>query len=295
MGWREQLILCIDLRRLFCGELPMLKLSFSTLGCPSWDLNSIVKNAAEMGYEAVEFRGLLEDLDITRRPEFTTELGRTKRLLADYGISVSGISISARFAVIDSNERKAQFDETRRNMALAADLSAPIVRIYGGKIPDGYTVETIMPIIVQNLREIGDEAEDYGVTLALETHDDWVNTSLCARLMREVNHRRIRIVWDLHHPYRIGGEKPEETYRNIAHYTVSIHVKDSIVENGRIKYVLLGEGDIPIREMLEMLVRGGYRGYVIVEWEKRWEPELLEPEIVLPQYARRLREWLSAM
>jgi len=273
----------------------VIKLSFSTLGCPNWDLHKIVRSAAEMGYDGVEFRGLLEDLDITRRPEFTTELGKTKKLLADYGISVSGISTSARFVVIDSGERREQFDEAKRNIVLAANLSAPVVRIYGGRIPSGYNVETIMPIIVQNLREVGDEAEDYGITLALETHDDWIDTSLCARLMKEVNHRRIRILWDLHHPYRFKGEKPEETYKNIAQYTVSIHVKDSIVEDGRIKYVLLGEGDVPIRKMLEILVKGGYRGYAIVEWEKRWDPKLLEPEIVLPQYVQKLREWLSTM
>ncbi|MBS7611722.1 sugar phosphate isomerase/epimerase [Candidatus Bathyarchaeota archaeon] len=273
----------------------VLKLSFSTLGCPRWDLHKIVRSAVEMGYEGIELRGLLEDLDITRRPEFTTELGKTKKLLADYGVSVSGISISARFGVVDPGEKRRQFDEARRNMILAADLNASVVRIYGGRIPSGYTVETIMPIIVQNLREIGDEAEYYGVTLALETHDDWIDTSLCTRLMKKVDHRRIRILWDLHHPYRMMGEKPEETYRNIAHYTVSIHVKDSVVEDGRIKYVLLGEGDVPIREMLEMLVKGGYRGYAIVEWEKRWEPELLEPEMALPQYAQKMREWLSTM
>lgn len=273
----------------------VIKLSFSTLGCPNWDLHKVVRSATEMGYDGVEFRGLLEDLDITRRLEFTTELSKTKRLLTDYGVSVSGISISARFAVVDLGEKRKQFDEAERNMVLAADLNAPVIRVYGGGIPDGYTVETIMPIIVQNLREIGDEAEDYGVTLALETHDDWIDTSLCARLMREVSHRRIRILWDLHHPYRMRGENPEETYRNIAQYTVSIHVKDSVVENGRIKYVLLGEGDVPIRKMLEMLVKGGYRGYAVVEWEKRWEPELLEPEIVLPQYAQKMREWLSTM
>lgn len=270
-----------------------MKLSFSTLGCPRWDLQMIIRSASEMGYDSIELRGLLEDLDISRCPEFTTELNKTKRLLAEYGVAVSGISVSARFAVANPEEKREQFDEARRNMELAADLGASIVRIYGGRIPKGYTHETIMPIIAQNLREIGDEAEDYDVTLALETHDDWVDTMLCARLMKEVNHKRIRILWDLHHPYRMRGEKPEETYRNIGRYVVSVHIKDSIIENDKVKYVLLGEGDVPIKEMLRMLVEGGYRGYAIVEWEKRWHPELLEPEIVLPQYAQKTREWLN--
>ncbi len=271
-----------------------MKISFTTLGCPSWDLNRIVENAANMGFDAVDFRGLLEDMDITRRPEFTTDLNKTKKLFADYGVAVSGISISARFAVVDPSERMEQFDEARRNMALAAELNAPVVRIYGGKIPKGYTTETIMPVIMRNLREIGDEAEDYDVTLALETHDDWIDSSLCARLMREVNHKRVRILWDLHHPYRMKGEPPEVTYSNLAPYIVNVHVKDSIVDDeGRARYVLLGEGTVPIRKMLSMLIEGGYRGYATLEWEKRWHPYLPDPEIVFPQYVQKMRDWLG--
>jgi sugar phosphate isomerase/epimerase len=271
-----------------------MKLSFTTLGCPHWDLNKIIENAARMGFDAVDFRGLLEDIDITRRPEFTTDLNRTRRLFADYGVAVSGIAISARFAVVDPSERMEQFDEARRNMALAAELDAPVVRIYGGRIPKGYDAETIMPFIVRNLQEIGDEAEDYDVTLALETHDDWVDSSLCARLMREVNHKRVRILWDLHHPYRMKGEPPEITYNNLAPYIVSIHVKDSIVDNnGNVRYVLLGEGTVPLKKMLNMLIEGGYEGYAILEWEKRWHPDLLDPEIVFPQYVQKMHEWLG--
>ena len=79
-------------------------------------------------------------------------------------------------------------------MAIAAELDVPILRIFGGRIPDGYTIDSIMPILVRNLQEIGDEAEEYDVTLAFETHDDWVSSSVCARLTREANHQRIRIL-----------------------------------------------------------------------------------------------------
>jgi hypothetical protein len=39
-----------------------MKLSFTTLGCPGWTLQEIVENAAEMGYDGVDFRGLLGNL-----------------------------------------------------------------------------------------------------------------------------------------------------------------------------------------------------------------------------------------
>jgi len=271
-----------------------MKLSFTTLGCPSWTLRQIVENAARLGYQGVDLRGLLEDIDISVRPEFTTGLNETRRLFADHGVEISGIAISARYAVVDPAEKQAHFDETRRNMELAARLGTHILRVYGGRVPKGYTVETIMPTLVENLREIGDEAAQYDVTLALETHDDWTDSSVFARLMAEVDHPRVRVLWDLHHPYRANGEAPESTYANLAPYTVSTHVKDSLpTEDGGHTYTLLGEGDVPLKKMLDMLIAGGYDGYYILEWEKRWHPELAEPEIAFPQYVAKMREWLG--
>ena len=45
--------------------------------------------------------------------------------------------------------------------------------------------------------------------------------------------------------------------------------------------------------MLDLLVAGGYDGYAILEWEKRWIPTLQEPEIAFPQYVQKMREWLA--
>ena len=272
----------------------MLPLSFTTLGCPGWTLREIVENAAAMGYDAVDLRGLLETLDVTKTPEFTSELATTKRLFADHGIACSGIATSARFAVVDADELAQNFDEARRNLALAAELEAPVLRVYGGRVPEGHTVDSILPTLVENLRAIGDQAESYGVTLALETHDDWTDSAVFARLMHEADHPRVRVLWDLHHPYRTNGEDAALTYRNLSPYTVSTHVKDSMpTADGGHEYVLLGDGDVPLKAMLDLLVTGGYRGYAILEWEKRWIPDLAEPEVAFPQYVLKMREWLG--
>ncbi len=272
----------------------MLKLSFTTLGCPGWTLRQIVENAAQMGFDAVDFRGLKENLDITSVPAFTTGLTTTRQMFADAGVAISGIATSARFAVSGTAELQANYDEARRNMELAAQLGAKFLRVYGGRVPEGHTVDSILPTLIDNLRQIGDEAAQYDVTLVLETHDDWTDSAVFGRLMGEVNHPRVRVLWDLHHPYRTNGESPQTTYANIGPYTASIHVKDSVPSaDGGHQYVLLGDGDVPLQEMLELLVSGGYDGYAILEWEKRWISDLPEPESAFPQYVEMMRTWLE--
>ncbi len=55
-----------------------MKISFTTLGCPDWDLETICQKGSEYGFDGVDFRGLKETLDITTHPEFTTGAAQTK-------------------------------------------------------------------------------------------------------------------------------------------------------------------------------------------------------------------------
>ena len=43
---------------------------------------------------------------------------------------------------------------------------------------------------------------------------------------------------------------------------------------------------------MEALARNGYRGYYSFEWEKRWHPEIAEPEVAIAQFADVARGYL---
>jgi sugar phosphate isomerase/epimerase len=123
------------------------------------------------------------------------------------------------------------------------------------------------------------------VTVVLETHDAFSTGSQVGALLRRADHPAVGALWDLHHPYR-EGEAPEETVQVLAPFLRHTHVKDS--RDGR--YALMGEGDVPLGAMIRLLRARDYDGWISVEWEKRWHPEIADPEEVLPQYARGLRE-----
>src|SRR5688500_14540260 len=71
------------------------RLSFSTLGCPAWSLEQIIKTASSEGYQAIEFRGLQGELFLPKRPEFSTNIRETVAQLADKQIKVCGLGSSA--------------------------------------------------------------------------------------------------------------------------------------------------------------------------------------------------------
>jgi len=44
---------------------------------------------------------------------------------------------------------------------------------------------------------------------------------------------------------------------------------------------------------MHTLQAGGYDGYLTLEWEKRWVPELAEPEVAFPQFVAFMRQSLG--
>jgi hypothetical protein len=50
---------------------------------------------------------------------------------------------------------------------------------------------------------------------------------------------------------------------------------------------------VPVREMLSLVAAGGFPGWISVEWERRWHPEIEPPEVALPQHLAVLRTWIS--
>src|SRR5205823_4503857 len=47
-----------------------MKLAFSTLGCPEWDLGQILTAAREWGYDGVEWRGYQVEMELPKAPIF---------------------------------------------------------------------------------------------------------------------------------------------------------------------------------------------------------------------------------
>ena len=62
----------------------------------------------------------------------------------------------------------------------------------------------------------------------------------------------------------------------------------------KVRYVLVGEGDVPVKTQVQVLAAGGYKGYYGFEWEKRWHPEIPDPEVAFPHYAKTIAGYLAA-
>ncbi len=268
-------------------------LAFSTLGCPDWSFDHAAAQAAAHGYQALEVR--LYNGDIIPADLSQTERSAIRQSLRQHQIAIIGLGASTRFAFPDAAERKANLDQLSAYIELAADLEVSMVRTFGSPGQISISMDDAINYVADALNAIAPTAERLGVTVALETHDAFCKGEAVAAVLAQVNSPAIGAIWDVHHPYRMG-EDIETTWRLLGSRVKHVHIKDARRRSdGDWQLVLLGEGEVPCRQVVELLDREGYHGYLAAEWEKKWHPEIEEPEIALPQHAARLREWFAAL
>ena len=123
-----------------------------------------------------------------------------------------------------------------------------------------------------------------GVTPLIETNSVLADSRVMKEFMEGCGSQNCGVLWDIHHPYRFFGETPETTYANIGKWVRYTHVKDSVMKDGAVSYRMMGYGDVPVMDTLEILHKHGYEGYITLEWLKRWCPDLQEPGIVFSHF-----------
>lgn len=268
-------------------------LAWSTLGSPGWSFEHTVAQAAASGYTALEVRMLDGEIIPSALP--AERRRQMKAVLRQHNLQIIGLGLSTRFSSPDPVERKANVDELRRYLELANELEAPMVRTFGGNVIKGETLAQTIDWVAQGLSDGVATAEAQGVTIVLETHDAFCRGAEVAQVLAQVDSPAVAAVWDIHHPYRMG-EALAETWELIGPRVKHVHIKDGIKQaDGSWRLVLLGQGELPCQAAIQLLYANGYRGYLSAEWEKKWHPEIEEPEVAMPQHAQVMRQWVSAL
>lgn len=269
-----------------------LRYAFSTLACPRWSIEQVADAAVQMGYAAVELRLLDGEMidPIADRSRVTQAVSfcRTRN------VDICAFGSSCTFNHADARERERQLGALLHWIELAHHLSVPIIRVFGGRGNGGGGDEAEENgWVAHTLRHAVPEAKHAGVIVALETHDAFSSARRVAAVLREVNAPSVAALWDSHHPYECG-ESADEVVQLLDGRIAHAHVKDArrtAPGADTWQLVPIGEGEVPVAEMLAALKRHGYAGYVSVEWEKKWHPDLAEPEVALPQHIA----WLKAL
>ncbi|MDF2721094.1 MAG: ulaE 1 [Paenibacillus sp.] len=248
------------------GEENKIKLGYGTYGMKQLDPFAVLPELQAIGYDSIE---------LAVAPGWTTEPHKldaeTRRKLKEQ-FQRCGFPAPALLDLISpcvqGADREPMLSRFRAVCELAADLRydsdhSVVTFTLGGHQPNW---DTGKADIAQSLVELADIAAGYDVILAVEPHIGGAldRPEKAEWLMEATRHPHLRLNFDMSH-FAVQGLDIADCIRQCAPYAVHCHIKDGYRDNGKVRFLLPGEGEFDHVRYFGELYKIGFQPAVTVE------------------------------
>ena len=256
-----------------------MNLSFSTRGWGDLSWDQMLQEAVDMRFGGVEVYNLFKFPELTDRggPFHTHKVAATVRQLRDLKLKIPCFDTS-----VDLSSDPEAVNILAGILEHAKNAQVPYVvacALTENEELVGEVLEKLLPI-----------AENAGVSLLLKTSGIYADTARLRSMLESFASDWLGALWDMHHPYRDFGESADATIKNLGTYVKHVHLRDSD-ENG--DYQLIGEGNMPIPDMIRALGSINFDGFISLEWKPEWMEDLQDREIIFPYYVNYMSRFHS--
>ncbi|MGM9653619.1 MAG: AMP-binding protein [Eubacteriales bacterium] len=257
-----------------------MKLSFSTKGWHGCSFDDFCQIASELHFSGIELHNIGKSAFTEGGAPFDpANTAATVRSLFERRLTVPCLDSVCDIA--DGEHAAANLSEIQDCICAAHNLRIPYVRVHAYEhTTDGCDLEQIAECLARAV----ELAEAKRVTILIETVGIFADTAKLRDMLNRFASDSLAALWDMHYPYRVAGEAPETTIQNLGAYVRHVHIKDSEAVDGRIEYRLIGEGTLPIEEMMMALRSVNYDGFISLEWDPAWMPDISDMEIIFSHF-----------
>lgn len=240
----------------------MRRLSMNEMTTYRWSFEEDVACYCQAGISAIGvWRQKLSD--------FGEEKGI--ELLRDSGLRVSNLLWAGGFTGSDGRTYREAIRDAVEAIHLAAEMRADCLVVYSGARA-GHTQNHSRRLLREALKELRPIAEEFGVKLAVEPMHNacaeeftfLTDFQEAAEITASLESPYIGLVFDTYH---LGYQRELlDVLPRFVEQIRIVHLGDArhepIDEQDRCR---LGEGRLPLQDMIELLEHGGYNGYYDVE------------------------------
>ena len=253
-----------------------MKLSFSTRGWLDLPWQELLDTALDMRFGGIEVYNLHKtNLQEKGGPFHKYQITATLRELRDKKLSIPCLDTS-----IDVSTEEIATVKELLSVAKAAQIPSVVVcALQENEERVRQALDTLLPL-----------AESMGVVILMKTSGIYADTARLRRLMDEYASDYLAALWDIHHPYRDHGESGDTTIKNLGAYVQHVHLRDSDDAN---TYNLIGEGTLPVGEMMAALSSINYDGFISLEWKPEWMEDLRDREVIFPHFVNYMSTFVS--
>ena len=247
-----------------------MKLSFSTRGWPGLSFDEMIETAVDMGFSGIEVYNLSNFDGLIDRggPFHKYNTAATVRRLREMDLTVPCFDTS-----IDISLGESVLDSVKSLMDIAFNAHVPYVVVCA--------LNDNEDTVYSMLESLLPHADKTGVSILVKTSGIYSNTARLRNMLDRFASDYLAVLWDIHHPYRDNGESGDDTIKNLGSYVKHVHMRDS--DNSG-KYQLIGEGTMPIDDVIRALSSVNYDNFISLEWKPDWLDDLKDPEIIFPYF-----------
>jgi len=272
-----------------------MKIGFSTLACPNWDLDKVLDQAAVLGYQGIEIRGLGGELHLPQVPALAGNPGQVRDLIVEKKLELVCLGTSAALTMRDKAEVARQKGVILDFIELASKLGCTFVRLVAGEVQKRDTANKAFHRLVEGIKPLADGAAQRGVTLLVENGGDFRDSWSMWQLVDTVDHPAVRLCWNQVTAMTVL-EAASTSIPRLGTKMALLHIADARFDERGVllEHTPLGDGDVNVKKQIDLLKGIGYRGYLMYEWPKLWVDSLPGPEAALPKAAEFLKAALAA-
>lgn len=248
------------------------KRAFSTLTCMDANIDEILEHAKKSDIRALEIRLDKDDKICGYGTELADEL-KSKLEAADCTV----IDLATAVSLADKND--AMLERAKGCIDLARAVGARAIRIFAGGHMRSFDSVPIQDLdgVAATLKEMCAYAGAKGIEIWAETHSALSTAKSICELCDTVGADNLKVLWDVLHSIEFR-ESVEDSVSIMGARLAHVHIKDGVQQEDKnltqYRHTALGKGDMPLGKVLSLLDAADYDGYISLEWEIPWRPEL---------------------
>jgi len=222
-----------------------------------WNIDTIIKNLSEAGYQSVELRtthahGVEVSLSKKERAE-------VKKRFEDSPLEAISLASAFMYHSPDPEELKRNIEGTKEYTLLARDVGALGFRVFPNDLPEGVPEEKSMEQIGKALAEVGEFAYNHGVEVRVCVHGRKTSSvPVIKKIIDYSNSPHVYVNWNCD-AKDIEGQGLEYNFNSIKDRIRSLHIHELWSE-------------YPYRQLFSLLSANHFTGYCNAEIDGNEDP-----------------------
>ncbi len=264
-----------------------MKLSFSTKGWHNSTFDEFCDIAENLDFGGIELHNVNNRLFTDKDGAFHDyKAAATSRRLYEKGLQIPCIDMLCDIA--SASKADMAMGEFEKCLSIASSLNIPYIRVKAEKAVDA---DGARANVISFIEKVLPQAYDKKTTLLIETSGLFNRSQDLRDTLDIFASDNLGALWNMSAAFFEGGETAEEIIKNLGAYIKHVHINDAEKNADGVEFCLIGEGELPISDMMLALRSVNYDGFVSLVWDPAWCIELDDMEIIFAQYVGYMKQY----